>query len=540
MRGNVMKRQTGQKSSFLRHCAGACSLLFAATMCATVPPTAYAEQDDDSAYYYWVNTATGRVKDTSEVGANKVALMKVAPDYSSVDFVRQFDAGENRGFGDIAVDSDNKYMYGIQYIGGWKPNPKKDGFPNLTKHDADTGEVIWRKPLRTPDGENLPHSAFDAADLAAPQANALSFDNQGRLLLASDKASHGEIFRADLNNVGDFVPVEQLEIQFPKYHGTQLRSAGDFVIGPDGALYGLASKDVMDAGGRSYLVRWMPNADGTDFVGPGVVVGATEKAGYGLARVGDKLLMALTNATFDNGKSNETGVFDLSDMREYPDTTRLRDIDLLPLDKATMPRFEVATWGATSAGEGGPTPDEGYLVVKKDFVDREDPTDQVSLWSSTTRGSHLMPEVTTSGAAKGLQPVAHREYVQKGSTHQLHEQLVDGAASTFDKYQVSVTCSAIDEHGNPTGEKLTPASPTTSGDKKSQQSQVVVSKVSRATTTCVFRNDPTPPEPPVPSKGELPFTGSELNWWDLLGVLGVTAALGTPVIVRSSRSRRND
>lgn len=110
-----------------------------------------------------------------------------------------------------------------------------------------------------------------------------------------------------------------------------------------------------------------------------------------------------------------------------------------------------------------------------------------------------MPEVTTSGAAKGLQPVAHREYVQKGSTHQLHEQLVDGAASTFDKYQVSVTCSAIDEHGNPTGEKLTPASPTTSGDKKSQQSQVVVSKVSRATTTCVFRNDPTPPEPPVPS-----------------------------------------
>ena len=68
----------------------------------------------------------------------------------------------------------------------------------------------------------------------------------------------------------------------------------------------------------------------------------------------------------------------------------------------------------------------------------------------------------------------------------------------------------------------------------------MVSKVSRATTTCVFRNDPTPPEPPVPSKGELPFTGSELNWWDLLGVLGVTAALGTPVIVRSSRSRRND
>ncbi|EPD31392.1 hypothetical protein HMPREF9238_01163 [Gleimia europaea ACS-120-V-Col10b] len=493
--------------------------------------------DGDDSHYYWVNVGT----DLKYPDRNKLVQFKVSDDLNKIERVRDFSAAFKSGYGDIAVSQDGKTMWGLQYIGIWSNN-----FPSLSKHDAITGEQEWWKPLRIDDGskkgKQLPRSAFDIFDIARPQANALSYDNQGRLLFSSAKAKHGQIFAAypDLAEGKDFVPVKEIAAKWPVQGGRQLSSAGDFVIGPDGALYGLATNDEFDANGPSYLVRWEFDKETNDFAEKGVVVGKTEKPGFGLARIDNKLFMALTSATHGSAKGNATLQFDLTNAKPQDPSVKLKDIPFLNSTIVEMAPLGGVTWGATSQAEGGPAPNEGYLIVRKNFVESKDrptgrarETDQVQLWSTRTDGSRLTAAVETTGNKPGVQKEEHIEYVKAGSKHLVYEKLVGSDKATFDDYTVSVSCTAVDAQGNPTGENLSVTAPKKA--ENTQTSELNVSKVPGATTICTFSND----GDLGPLEGELPFTGVEQDIWATLGTLLFAFLLGAPVLRGSNKTRRD-
>lgn len=103
--------------------------------------------------------------------------------------------------------------------------------------------------------------------------------------------------------------VTELNMTFPGFV-----ASGDFIVLPNGGLYGLGTKDGDFSSTRAHLIYWPPNVLNDPSGGrksEGIVVGKLGGSAYGAGRIGDHII-TVDGDGYGGGFRRNMGVHELS------------------------------------------------------------------------------------------------------------------------------------------------------------------------------------------------------------------------------------
>ncbi|WP_342320195.1 SpaA isopeptide-forming pilin-related protein [Corynebacterium mayonis] len=381
-----------------------------ADMGEALPATALARAMDDTPLerQFWVNTGERNPK---------IYRISIGDDFPGPGTTYRVDKefSTDVAYGDIALSRDGSTVYGIQFKAGVFSN---DYY--LDSYDTATGRRIHRGVISLSAGGQL---------------NSLSVDFDGNLLVAGPKTN--AIWKIDASKcvqtdrkckLGD--GLEKLNMVFPR----NFTAAGDFVVAPDGGLYGFGTSDSLHALGSANLLYWEPVEPGDPSKGrkqSARNLGEMRGRTFGGGRI-ENMIVTVDGQSYGGTLGN--GIF-IQEISTEPNRSVMgrdrvdRQITAEPgINWPQRGLSAGAFWGGTSAGESGPTTGERIIRVEKELPDgRIDPAHQFRLGGrKASFASSLGEPVVTSGANKGLQAEVFRDFVRVGERYEIFEELVDG------------------------------------------------------------------------------------------------------------------
>lgn len=408
-------------------------------------------------------------------------------------------------YGDIAVTTDGKTLYAIQFVGTW------GGEFILDRFDTETGE-------RDRVTVNLNAIRREIKGFGnAPELNSLSVDYDGKLLTGSNESSN--LYKIDVERCfqtgsctyGSEVTTEPMV--FPTRPRTT--SAGDFFAGPDGSLYGLGTTD-QSGGRRADLYRWEPNVPGDPSKGRQseptnlgkVRIGGTDAGAWGGGRIEDQFLLAKSKAFHDImriGLSLE-GTVEKDGLNRIRGSETIGYKQIQGLDQISL---QGGYYGATAAGDGGVVSGaEKLMVLEKEVLGpRLKADDSFRLYSHRTGGRESVGvPVFAEAPSSGVQTAKHYSYVTVGREWTVVEELFNASneKTPIEDYKTQLSCVAGDTwkpyvQGIPPQEIVVPADNTTledipedqrveGGPEKRKISTFTVPQFDGDTMTCRFVN----------------------------------------------------
>ena len=363
---------------------------------------------------YWVNTE------------HEFTRYDISPDMSTIRIGRQFPAKE--GYGDIAVTRDGKFLYAVKYL----------GYSNeffIDKYDARTGAHVGRGSFK------LKPLAAGGLDIAAPQLNALTFDHDGNLIFATPKATNpgdnkSPIWKLNPScvkpldeksvcNLG--TDIVEMDLRWPK----GLTSAGDFIVGADGSLYGAATTSTLSAKTESPIVRWAAVQPGDPAKGrksEGEIVGKLPRPTYGMGRFGDHILSTQTDGTHD--LLANSGLDWSHFVSDGKGGYVLEGDELKATVESTVYgvfKPNRSLWGATSIYDSGPVNELILRIEKEVRGDRAEAGDRFQLGAyrdqapPANKRTYLEGSVMASTPATGLQKEVAFSFVKRGESYGIFE-----------------------------------------------------------------------------------------------------------------------
>ena len=452
-----------------------------------------------TSHTYWVNTD------------DEFTRYDFSEDFKTIKVGRQFPA--QKKYGDIAVTPDGNYLYAVEFVGSF-------GSWVMDKYDARTGALIGRSSFKL--------GAFEAGDGdGGAQLNALTFDHDGKLIFSTPKKNN--IWKMDPSCVKDPAlkstcqlgkDIEKLDLKWPTVPGgwfgteRQLTSAGDFIVGPDGSLFGAGTTDAANSQSPSMLVHWPAKEPGNPAAGraeEGIVIGQLPRPTYGMGRFGDFILSTQTNATHTT-RANSGLVWS----QIVPDGKGGYTVEGEPLDATVQStaygifKPGESLWGATSVYDAGPY-NEVILKIEKEVVGKRlDPNDQFELGAFlekspfTNSRSYSMPPVFATTPETGLQKEVSYNFVKPGLEYGVFEgfrtktpgsERKNMSKENAEKYRASLKCVEGDNWDK--GDKVVPTA-ALSGltDKSDRESKLTIPTTpGLKAVTCRFINSTKEPLP---------------------------------------------
>lgn len=453
-----------------------------------------------TSHTYWVNTH------------DEFTRYDFSDDFKTIKVGRQFPA--QKKYGDIAVTPDGKELYAVEFVasfGSWV----------MDKYDARTGALIGRSSFKL--------GALEASDGdGGPQLNALTFDHDGKLIFSTPKKNN--IWKMDPSCLKDPAlkstcelgkDIEKLDLKWPKVPGgwfgteRQLTSAGDFIVGPDGSLFGAGTTDAANSESPSILVHWPAKEPGNPAAGraeEGIVIGELPRPTYGMGRFGDFILSTQTNKTHTT-RGNSGLVWS----QIVPDGKGGYTVEGEPLE-ATVESTAYgifkpgeSLWGATSVYDAGPY-NELILKIEKEVVgDRLAPTDQFELGAFlenspfTNSRSYSMPPVFATTPETGLQKEVSYNFVKPGLEYGIFEGFRTATSEgerksmtkeNAEKYRTSLKCVEGDTWSKDGKEVPTAQLSELTGEMNRESKLTIPTTPGLKAVTCRFINSTEPEEHP--------------------------------------------
>ena len=445
---------------------------------------------------YWVNSR------------DQLTRFDISDDFKTIKVGRQFPA--KTGYGDIAVTSDGKYLYGVKYLG---ESANWNRF-YVDKYDAVTGAHLGRGTF------NLGAFGAGGEDLAAGQLNALTFDYDGKLIFSSPKRDKiwkmdpACVQALDKNSqceVGEGKDVELMKLKWPD----GLTSAGDFFVGPDGSLFGAGTTTKLDSSSPATIVQWPAKEPGNPKAGrvsEGTIVGQLPRPTYGMGRFGDYILSTQTEGTLSKKANSNVVWSQLSKSSDGKYTIEGNPFEAT-VESTAYGIFDPnpSLWGATSVYDSGPY-GELILKIEKEVVgDRVQPTDQFELGAFAEKSplsgkrAYLVAPVWASTPKTGVQDQVSYNYVKPGQTYGILEgfremtnrgERKNMSKENAEKYRASLKCVEGDTWSKD-GKEVPTAALSELTEKSDRESKLTIPTTpGLKAVTCRFSNST---EEPLPS-----------------------------------------